>query len=593
MSESILSAVLEGIRDEFILETGLELGLLAPVGVAAAGAAEASGAAGEASSLFMPAPKPTAGAGFVAWLAKGGWAVIAAGAVAAVGIAVGAFFLGSRGETPPAGSEQPTGEVSQSLPVGGLTEEPSETQDQTEPETEAMTHPCESGHTLSAWTDGRAPVCYRAGTRWAVCSVCGETVTEETTRLPHNPAEGYCSVCGLVEGAEEGFVYGFETRKDGTVYAVLSARDGAEGERLVLPNVAYHPDSDAMVPVAAIGNNLFRDDTVLRTVVIPDTMTVIGDYAFLRCASLASAELPDGVEDIGHGAFGGCTSLTEVTVPDTVRWVRSGAFQECTSLERITLPRLDNNIKFKGIFNYDKQAGIQLPETLKTVVLTGSDSIPAGAFSECIYLTEIILPETVAEIGEAAFRACSSLETLNLPDSLTEISPRLFEECRALREIILPEGITAIGSKAFYYCESLTALYVPDSVASVGAYALDECRALKWISLPTLDRMNLASQFIHGGRCYLKTAIFRGGTTLSEASLSQMVYLRKIYLPATLTHIEKDALKQNGATDIYFAGTAEEWEAVRVDPEGNELRLSNITVHFEQPPAESPEDILP
>jgi hypothetical protein len=152
-------------------------------------------------------------------------------------------------------------------------------------------------------------------------------------------------------------------------------------------------------------------------------------------------------------------------------------------------------------------------------------------------------------------------------------------------------GTASDGSKVTF-CESLTALYVPDSVASVGAYALDECRALKWISLPTLDRVNLASQFIHGGRCYLKTAIFRGGSTLSESSLSQMVYLRKIYLPATLTHIEKDALKQNGATDIYFAGTTEEWEAVQVDPEGNELRLSNITVHFEQPPAEGPEEAL-
>ena len=561
-----LYAILGNLPDDLVTEA-LPLSLLG-------GAAAVTAATHPLYSLSAAGNGTAAKAGFGAWVAKGGWIALAAGVLVAAGVAVGAFLMGHGEQTPPAES----GTTAEQTAEGMSPEFESELEKETE--TAAETHPCDNGHTLDTWHTNREPACYREGESEAYCTVCGERVANPIDRTPHDFAEGYCSVCGLAEGADERFVYEFDTDKDGTRYGILAARDGAEGERIILPNVVYDPESDGMVKVGKIGHDLFREDTTLREVVIPDTVTVIGDGAFWNCSSLMGVDFPAGVQDIGFWAFLGCTSITDVTIPNTVIWVRRGAFQDCTSLETITLARLNNDIKFKEIFNYEKQHGIQLPESLKTVVLTEPDSIPGGAFSECIYVTEFVLPDTMTEIGDAAFSGCDALETMRLPASLTKISTRMFEDCRALKEITLPEGITSIGNYAFRYCESLAALYVPDSVTSIGTEALDECKSLKWISLPNSDRVNLASQFIHGGRCYLKTVIFRGGTTLREASLSQMIYLRELYLPATFNLIQKDAFKQNALKDIYFAGTAEEWEAVQVE-EGNELRLSNITVHYE------------
>ena len=84
--------------------------------------------------------------------------------------------------------------------------------------------------------------------------------------------------------------------------------------------------------------NLYLNGTLLTTVVIPDSVTSIGDYAFHRCSSLISITIPDSVTSIGSSAFYGCTSLTSVPIPDSVTSIASYAFYGCTSLTSVTIP---------------------------------------------------------------------------------------------------------------------------------------------------------------------------------------------------------------------------------------------------------------
>lgn len=582
MKKQMILEALDGLRDEFITETGSRLGLWG-AGAAAVGATGALTAGGtvEPSHLFtIPSAEAPVKAGFGAWLAHGGWVALVAGALVAVGIGVGAFFLGDRGNSP-LGEQVTTAEdTAQGMGM--------ESEEETEPEseTEVVTHPCDNGHTLSTWTTSREPTCYRAGESGADCMVCGEWITNPISTTAHDFAEGYCTVCGVVEGADERFVYDFAADKDGVRYAILKARDGAEGERIILPNVAYDAESDGMVEVRELGKGLFLEETSLREVVFPNTLRVIGIDAFNGCSSLAFVDIPDSVTEIGGRAFSGCSSLTEFTIPPTVVSVGGNALFGCHSLEKLTVARLNKQIVFHSLFGiyevitpgYELVNGENIPSTLKTVEITEGDPIPGGSFQGCKNLTEIIICDDVTEIGSSAFKGCTSLQSINLPSKLTSLSMYLFDYCTSLTEIIIPEGVTTVDRYAFQWCTGLTRLYVPDSVKTFSTEALYECRSLEWFSVPDSDRGKIsAMQGAPMGESTVKTLIIRGGTTL-QAEEVRGIYMLELYLPATLTRIEDGAMIADRVTDIYFAGTEEQWNAIEIG-EGN-TTLKRATVHF-------------
>jgi hypothetical protein len=100
------------------------------------------------------------------------------------------------------------------------------------------------------------------------------------------------------------------------------------------------------------------------------------------------------------------------------------------------------------------------------------------------YTGDIIIPETVTysdveysvtSIGYAAFYACSSLTSIELPASVTEIDEDAFSDCSSLTSIKLPASVTEIGDWAFYDCISLTSIKLPSSLTSIGYAAFNSC----------------------------------------------------------------------------------------------------------------------
>jgi hypothetical protein len=160
-------------------------------------------------------------------------------------------------------------------------------------------------------------------------------------------------------------------------------------------------------------------------VVIGDSVTSIGVYAFYYCWSLTSITIPDSVTSMGDFVFAHCSSLTSITIPDSVT------------------------------------------------------SIGYGAFSYCSSLTSITIPDSVTSIGYGAFSYCSSLTSITIPDSVTSIGGSAFSYCSSLTSITIPDSVTEIGEGAFFYCESLTSITIPDSVTSIGGSAFRNCSSLK------------------------------------------------------------------------------------------------------------------
>ena len=205
--------------------------------------------------------------------------------------------------------------------------------------------------------------------------------------------------------------------------------------------------------VTSIGNSAFGWCTSLRELVLPSSVTSIGDYAFDGCESLRELDIPSSVTSIGGCAFSGCSSLRKLVIPSSVTSIGDYAFRYCKSLRELVIPSSVTSIG-DYVFRYCK--------SLRELVIPSSvTSIGDSVFGGCRSLRELVLPSSVTSIGNFAFYDCRSLRELVLPSSVTSIGDNAFEDCRSLRELVLPSSVTSIGKRAFDDCSSLTAIIVP------------------------------------------------------------------------------------------------------------------------------------
>ena len=114
----------------------------------------------------------------------------------------------------------------------------------------------------------------------------------------------------------------------------------------------------------------------------------------------------------------------------------------------------------------------------------GVTTIEFEAFSGCSGLTSITIPENVTSIGNSAFYKCSGLTALTIPESVTSIGISAFYYCSGLTSITIPENVTSIGSSAFYNCSGLTSITIPESVTSIGSSAFYYCSGLTSLTIP-------------------------------------------------------------------------------------------------------------
>ena len=116
---------------------------------------------------------------------------------------------------------------------------------------------------------------------------------------------------------------------------------------------------------------------------------------------------------------------------------------------------------------------------------TCNDIIGEYAFSGCSSLTSVNIPSSVTEIGQSAFSGCSSLTSVNIPSSVTKIGQSAFSDCSSLTNINIPSSVTEIGYEVFYFCSSLTSVNIPSSVTKIGDKVFEGCTSLTSINIPS------------------------------------------------------------------------------------------------------------
>ena len=249
----------------------------------------------------------------------------------------------------------------------------------------------------------------------------------------------------------------------------------------------------------------------VKSAVIAEGVTSIGDSAFCNCTSLTSVTIPNSVTSIGEFAFRGCSSLTSVTIPNSVTSIGDGAFASCTSLTGIRVTEGNSHYSSDAsgvLFNKDKTTLVQCPGAFAAYTIPDSvTSIGGSAFRGCSSLTSVTIPDSVTSFGSDAFQGCTSLTSVTIPDSVTSIGGWAFYYCTSLTSVTIPDGVTSIGGWAFYNCTSLTSVTIPDSVTSIGMSAFEDCTSLTDVYYAGSEAQWKAIQISYGNDALLNANI--------------------------------------------------------------------------------------
>lgn len=203
-------------------------------------------------------------------------------------------------------------------------------------------------------------------------------------------------------------------------------------------NITTYPANE--IPANAL------QSTSVTSVIIPNSVTSIGAYAYYNCRNLTSITIGNSVLIIGSRAFAGC-GLTSLTIPNSVTTLEGQAFGSCSRLISVTF---GNSVTSIGSF----------------------------AFEGCVSLTSIAIPNSVTHIGNFAFQNCSRLKSITIPNAVTTIGDETFSGCSGLTSITIPNSVTSIGYLAFMDCTSLTSVTIPNSVTTIGSFAFSGCTRL-------------------------------------------------------------------------------------------------------------------
>ena len=324
------------------------------------------------------------------------------------------------------------------------------------------------------------------------------------------------------------------------------------------------------------------------------------------------------VISIGNAAFSGNNSITSVVIPETVEGIMDYAFIHCTNLSSITANKLENvksigpaafyntawyNSKPDGLVYLDDcliDYKTSTTETLKTLpntlyVQNGTRHIAQDAFKDTTGLATVVLPEGVEIIDESAFENCQSLTSINLPLTLTTIGSFAFKDCVSLSQFSIPQSVTAVGMNILQYtaweenqdygilsldnwmlgykyqydeqdysinspvtleisggikniavgalfeAELLETLVIGEGVETIGIAAFAECPYLSEVTLPqTLKKIDISA--FENCPMLINIAFPSGLQTIGSYAFYRCPSLSVIELPTSVTEIEPKAI---------------------------------------------------
>lgn len=333
-------------------------------------------------------------------------------------------------------------------------------------------------------------------------------------------------------------------------------------------------------------------------IVLPNTVTKIGDDALKGNDNIVRITIPGSVKDIGNNAFKGCTKLEQVIFTNPEKTsnnliIRLSAFQNCKKLTECEIParayQVVGNI-FKGctsltevkvnaanpyyftrdgvlfgpaLVGYKPQydgayalqsypAGRQGAYTIPSEVNGKEiDQIWTSGFEGAVGLTDITIPASIGRLGTAAFES-TGLTHVTIPDTVQQVDPAVFQNCTKLVSVKLPAGLAEIDQYMFANCISLQYVDMPDSITKINIYAFHNCTSLTSLALPK----NLSSLSVGCfDKCINLQHVVVPPSVISFPKDDVGVYNPFKYSPVTV-YVEKKS-----TADKFFTNNLEELQA--------------------------------
>ena len=178
--------------------------------------------------------------------------------------------------------------------------------------------------------------------------------------------------------------------------------------------------------------------------------TSLKDYAFLQYVCLKSISVPAYIQQLGHYAFSFCYGLKMLVIPRGVTTISEQLLINCINLQHVSIPYSVSIIEMMSVCS-------------------------------CYLLDRVALPRTVTEIWDYAFSACYSVRSFCFPDGVTEIKSACMQEMHALQRVDFGDAhIETIFSSAFSKCTSLGTIEIPETVKSIypQAFANTNCKSI-------------------------------------------------------------------------------------------------------------------
>ena len=326
------------------------------------------------------------------------------------------------------------------------------------------------------------------------------------------------------------------------VYGVIYAGNWAVG-------CQNNEISDITIREGTVGIAMysFVDCRTIGSVKLPNSLKVIGKGAFAACSKISIEEFPSSLERIEDYAFYGCNSSNfggddyHIALPNSLTYIGRSAFYGALvmGLEIPSSCKYIGDFAFCGTmylgsevnFNTVLPSGEVEKET-KRFYLTlneGIEYIGSRAFFKC-GVVDLVIPDSVTEMGIRAFYGCSKMETLTIGSGLTKIPNFAFYGCTKLEEVHLSNGTLIIGEQAFQNCKVLTAIDLPQTLNSIEKAAFLGCESLADLALPA------------------------SLTTIGDYAFRGMWSDGSIALPASVIDVGSHAFYANATLTIYAEG---------------------------------------
>lgn len=228
-----------------------------------------------------------------------------------------------------------------------------------------------------------------------------------------------------------------------------------------------------------IGNHLIAADAsvLAGTYTVAEGTRTIAPFAFAHSKLLSAVLIPDTVTHIGEQAFYACTALENITLSRKLQRIGFAAFEETAFFEKDEnwtngilclgncLLKADAE-QCSGVVDIDmnvrciaEQAFSACEKVTQIDLPYGIQTVPAAAFYACTALRSVYFPHTVSTVGESAFYDCTALEEVSLQENVKRIGLAAFRNCTALRSVLIPQGVQLIDSLAFDGCTALEKVY--------------------------------------------------------------------------------------------------------------------------------------